>query len=227
MTFFGNNFVQNYKKKSAATNKNPWRRCGWLDPAESVFAVGFAHGVAGEVNAEFLEYLAVDFREHHGGVYLTSAKLRELRQSEAAVFIGLGHDGKGHEHFVGMQAGVVASEVLHFRGLDRLDHCLRDELHAVVNARKVLDGIEDKGGAGPEEVGGFGCDDGTVGELDCRAVVAATVAAFAGGHGDAAVVGGDFCLVEQELYFLNLSVVVRAVREFVCGGVVAADDFVV
>ena len=69
----------------------------------------FLHGIASEAAAEFLEDLTVYLAEHDCGVNLTVAQFGQLLQSETAVLIVLGEYGEGHQHLVGMQAGVLGT----------------------------------------------------------------------------------------------------------------------
>lgn len=45
--------------------------------------------LAGQSDTEFLEYLAVYLRQHHGGMNLTPSELRQHAESLAAIVVGL------------------------------------------------------------------------------------------------------------------------------------------
>ena len=81
-------------------------------------------------------------------MHLTTFKLREDFQSSPAVFVFGTEHRKGDQHLVGMEPGIVASEIIDLRLLNGFDHVLRNELQVVVDAGQVFRGIEDQGGAG-------------------------------------------------------------------------------
>ena len=158
-------------------------------------------------------------------MYLASAEFGKLCECAAAVVVVLAEDGECHEHLVGVEAGVVASEVFDFRLLYGLNHLLGYEFHAVVDACQVLGGIEQQCGAGAEQGAGFGGDEGAVGEFDGGGVHSAAGLAVLGGDGATAVVGGDAGLLEEQGNLVHLVLVAVALGEAVEGFVVAAYDF--
>ena len=113
-----------------------------------------------------------------------------------------------------------------FGVLDGLYHLLRDELDAVVDACKVLEGVEQQGCAGAEQVAGGGCDDGAVGQLNGGRRSIFLIAALLGGHGGAAVIGTDLGLLHKQGYLVDFAVGGFAVGVVAEGGVVAADNLV-
>ena len=52
-----------------------------------IFLFYFLYRVAGEPHAQFLEYLSVDFAQHHCGVDLTSFQLGKLVECLSAVVV--------------------------------------------------------------------------------------------------------------------------------------------
>ena len=122
----------------------------------------FSHGLGGETDAEFLEDLAVHFAGHDGGVHLAAVEHGQAVKGAAAVVVQQAEDGERDQHLVGVQARVAAVQHVDFGVLDGLYHFLRDELDAVVDAGKVLEGVEQQGSAGTEQFAAMGGDDGAV-----------------------------------------------------------------
>ena len=182
--------------------------------------------VAGKSDAEFLEYFAVYFAEHYGGVYLASVELGELVEGAATIFVGRAEEREGYEDFVGVEARIATVEEGYLRALDGLYHRLGYELYFVGDACQVLRCVEDERCAGAQQFAGACLDDGAVLKLyGCGGAVPLFLA-FARGYGGAAVVGGELCLLHDEGYLVYLMFVVGAEGVAVEGVVMAADDFV-
>ena len=96
----------------------------------------------------------------------------------------------------------------------------------MIDASKILGGIEDEGCRRSEEFAGFAGDDGAVGKFDGSTRLAALLLTLLGSHGDAAVIGGYLGLLEEQLYLLHLGLVVGTVGELV-GSIVVAADYLV
>ena len=125
----------------------------------------------GEANAQLLEYLMVNIAQHHGAMHLTTTQLGQLLQRAPAVVIVLREHRERHEHLVGMQSGVAATQITDFCMLDRLDHRLRYELHLMVDASQMLGDVEQESCAATEQLTGVRGDDGAVLQLDGRRCV--------------------------------------------------------
>ena len=93
-----------------------------------------ADRLAGEADAELLEDFAVDLAGHDSGVGLTAVEEGEAVEGAAAVVVEEAEDGEGDQHLVGVQARVAAVQHGDLGLLDGLDHFLRNEFHAVVDA---------------------------------------------------------------------------------------------
>ncbi len=65
---------------------------------------------------------------------LTALEFGELGQGAAAVFVARGDHGESHEHFVGVEARILAAEIVDLGELNRLNHLLRNEFDAMVDA---------------------------------------------------------------------------------------------
>ena len=126
----------------------------------------FADGLTCEADAEFLEDFAVHLAGHDGGVHLAAVEQGQAVEGATAVVVQQAQYREGDQHLVGVQARVAAVQHVDLGVLDGLYHLLRDELDAVVDAGEVLEGVEQQGGAGTEEVACGGGDDGAVGKFD-------------------------------------------------------------
>lgn len=119
------------------------RRC-WMASVTILFLL---HRVAGQTTTEFLEDLSVYFREHHRGMDLTIAQFRQLLKRLTAILVVSGEYAEGHEHLVGMQTGILATQIIDLCLLYRLNETLRNELGLVVNAGEIFHGIDQERGA--------------------------------------------------------------------------------
>ena len=183
-----------------------------------------ADRVAGQADAQLLEGLAVHFGQHHGGVHLGAGQLGELVEGHLALLVHQAEDGDRDQDFVGVQARVVAVQVVDFGLLDGGDHHLGDELDVVGDAREVLQGVEQQGRAGTEQGRGLRREDGAVFELDGRGGAAALLEALVGGDRGLAVGGGDAGFLHHEGELVDFGLGGFAVGELAQGGVVAPDD---
>lgn len=68
----------------------------------------FLDRVAGQPYTEFLEYLSVHLAEHHGRMYLAAVEFRQLLEGLAAVIVMVAEHRDGYQHFICMEAGIVA-----------------------------------------------------------------------------------------------------------------------
>ena len=126
-------------------------------------------------------------------MHLAAVEEGEAVEGAAAVVVEEAQYREGDEHLVGVQAGVAAVQHVDLGVLDGLYHLLRYEFDAVVDADQVLEGVEQQGGAGAEELAGGGGDDGAVGQLDgCRGYTLAV----------AALLGGDWFRSPPYLLFI-------------------------
>ena len=106
---------------------------------------------AGEVHAELLEYLPIDFGQHHRSMYLTAFELRKGGQGFFASFVTLAEYTQSNEDLIGMQTWIAAFQKFHLRLLDRLYHLLWYEFHIVIYTGKIFCGIEKEGCRGTEK----------------------------------------------------------------------------
>lgn len=99
---------------------------------------------ASYIYAEFLENVAVHFREHDCAVNLASLEFWELFECESAVIVCLREDRECNEDFVCVKARVATAEILNLSLLDRFDERLWNEFEVVVDACEMLHDIEEK-----------------------------------------------------------------------------------
>ena len=101
-------------------------------------------GIAGEVNTEFAEYLAIHFTHHHRAMCFAAVQLGQAAESTAAVVVVHRQHGQRNEYLVGMQTGVVAAQIGQFGVLYGGNELLSNEFDRVVHTCQVFDGIKQK-----------------------------------------------------------------------------------
>ena len=156
---------------------------------------------------------------------LTTTQFGEHGKSAPTVDVVLREDTQCHQHLVGVQTGVLASQVFGLRLLYGFDEVLRYEFQPVVDACQVFRGVEQQGGTCAEQRTAGGGDEGAVVEFDGAAGHVALFPSRLGGFGASAVVGGDLRLLHEQGEFVDFGFVDGAFRQLVEGGVVASDDF--
>ena len=187
---------------------------------------GLDDGIAGEADAELVENLAVNLAQHHGGMNLTAAELREFLKGETAVRVLGAQHSEGNQHLIGVETRIAAAEIIHLHVLDRLDHGLRNELGTVVDAGEMLGGIQKQSRARAEQVGGLGADDGAVRKLDSGRWHLGKLLTDLGGNRTLAVLGADLSLLEQKSDLVHLRLIACALGHLVESGIIAAYDLI-
>ena len=178
-----------------------------------------------DVDLELLEHILVHVREDDGRVRLTVRELCQLLHGDLGGRVACGADAQRDEHLVGVQARVVVAEVFDLQMLDRLDDVGRDERDVLRDAAKVLERIEQAGGARAEQGGGLAGDDRAVGHLDGDGGRTGLLGAFERRAHDRAVIRCQTELVEQQLLPLRLDRGAQTAQLRAGGGVVAAQNF--
>ena len=157
-----------------------------------------------DVYLELLEHILVHVREDDGRVRLTVRELCQLLHGDLSGRVACGADAQRDEHLVGVQARVMIAEVFDLQVLDRLDDVGRDECDVLRDAAKVLERVEQAGGARTEQGGGLAGDDRAVGHLDGDGGGAGLLGAPERRAHDRAVGRRQAELVEQQLLPLRL-----------------------
>ena len=178
-----------------------------------------------DVDLELLEHILVHVREDDGRVRLTVRELCQLLHGDLGGRVACGADAQRDEHLVGVQARVVVAEVFDLQMLDRLDDVRRDERDVLRDAAKVLERIEQAGGARAEQGGGLAGDDRAVGHLDGDGRRTGLLGALERRAHDRAVIRRQTELVEQQLLPLRLDRGAQTAQLRAGGGVVAAQNF--
>ena len=75
-------------------------------------------------------------------MHLATLELRQLLESAAAVLVVGAQHGERHKNLVGVQTRIAATQIVGLGVLNRLDDMLGNELHGVVDAGELLDGVE-------------------------------------------------------------------------------------
>ena len=121
--------------------------------------------LAGKVHTELAEGGDVNLREDDSGVYLGVTELGDRLKGAAGICITDRGNGESDEHLVGVETGVVVTEVLGLKPLDGLKYLGRDDLYPIVNARYGLEGVEESGAGCAEKRRGLACDYSAVVQL--------------------------------------------------------------
>ena len=73
---------------------------------------------------------------------LKASQTGQLREGSTAIIVLTAQHTQSDKNFICMQARIVSTQVFYLRALNRLNKVLRYELEAVVDACKVLGGVE-------------------------------------------------------------------------------------
>ena len=107
----------------------------------------FLYRVACEANAQSLENLLVDIREHHRRVHLASFEFGKLRKCLATILVVVAQQRESHKHLICVQAGIASMKILYLSLLNGLDECFGNKLHSVRNTRQIFGCIKNERGA--------------------------------------------------------------------------------
>ena len=138
--------------------------------------------------------------------------------------VGQGGNGQGHEHFVGVQAGILVAKILRLQPADRLQHLLADEFKPVADAAKSLECIEQHGGHRAQRLGGAARNDPAVMEQQGACRSAGGLCFFVGCIHHGAVFHGGLGLLHHKLQLFNRLVRCLALKTLHAGSIIPADD---
>ena len=122
--------------------------------------------LTGEVHPQTLDGVGVHAGQDDGGVHIAALELGELLQCDGGSLILGGGAGQRDEDLIGVQAGVVAAEVVGLEGLDRLDGTGGDKVGLLIDAGQLLKGVQEGRGGRAQQGAGLAGDDGAVRKLD-------------------------------------------------------------
>ena len=80
---------------------------------------GLVYRLGGEIDAQFLEDAHVNRRENDRGVGLAVPQLIQFFQCQSGNRVGNGAERQGQQYLIGVQAGVMAAEVVDLQRLNR------------------------------------------------------------------------------------------------------------
>ena len=115
-------------------------------------------GLTADVDAQAFIELGILLREDDGEVGIATPEIVQLLQHPLRQRIGDGGDGQGDEHLVRVQAGIVVAQVPELHIADGCDDGGRQQIQLLVDAGQELDGVEQRGGGGPQEGAGLAGD---------------------------------------------------------------------
>ena len=111
----------------------------------------FLNWIAGKSAAQLLEYLTINFREHHGRVNLTATQTGQLLQGFTTLFIVFRQYAEGYQYLICMQTWVLATQVFYLSLLYGFDQTLWNELGLVIDLCQMLHGIDEQSGAASQQ----------------------------------------------------------------------------
>ena len=98
--------------------------------------------LTGQVHAQPFDGIGVHTGQDDGRVHVAAFQHGELTQGLGGSLVLGSRAGKGNQDLVGMQAGVLAAQIIGFQGLDGLNGAAGDEVFFLVDAGQLLEGIE-------------------------------------------------------------------------------------
>ena len=109
-------------------------------------------GLAGQVDAELLEYAGIDLGENDGGVDFQTFQVLQLVDGRLGIGICDARNCQRDQQFVQVQERrVVAAEVVDLHVHDRRDDLGADQFDLIGDARQLLERVEKKRGRSAEQ----------------------------------------------------------------------------
>ena len=99
-------------------------------------------------------------------MHIAALQVGELLEGCSSSGILRGRAGQGNQDLVGVQAGVLAAQIVGLEGLDGLDGGGRNEVELLVDAGQLFQRVEQSGGSGTQQGAGLAGDNGTVRQLN-------------------------------------------------------------
>ena len=123
-----------------------------------------------------------------------------------------------------MQARVAVAHVLHLQLLNGLDHGAGEQIHAVRDARKILEHVDQQRAGGAQQLAGFAGDQPAVFQLDGAGRSAGGLGLIEGGLHHGAVLHRNAELVHEQLDAVYHGGLAQAQLGGAGGFVITADD---
>ena len=184
-------------------------------------------GLAGQIHAQLLHGVHIHAGQDDRGVHIAALQVGELLEGGCSSGILRGRAGQGNQDLVGVQAGVLAAQIVGLEGLDGLDGGGRNEVKLLVDTGQLFQRVEQSGGSGTQQGAGLAGDNGAVRQLNGGS--GGTAGLFRdcmGGLLHRAAALGQSGLIHQQLQLVDLALDLCAVLEVAQGLEVAADDLV-
>ena len=185
--------------------------------------LGLVFRLKGDVYAQLFEQILVHMGENDGGVGLTTLEIVQLFYGAAGHGIGHRTDGQGYEQLVGVETGIMISQMLYLQMLDGLDNAGGYQRKLLVYTRQGLYGIEQAGGRSAQKGGGLAGDYAPVVELQSYGGAAGLFRLVQSGGNHGPVAGGKTQRVHDEFYLSHLTGIGGAPAHAAGGGIVAAE----
>ena len=99
-------------------------------------------------------------------MHVTALQGGELAQRKGGGGVGRSRAGQRNENLIGVQPGVLATQIVGFQGLDGLDGGGGDQIDFLINAGQLLQRVEQGRGRRTQQGAGLAGDHGAVRQLD-------------------------------------------------------------
>ena len=180
--------------------------------------------LAAYLDPQALIELGVLLGENDGEVGVTAPQIVQLLQHPLRQGVGDSGDGQGDEHLVGVQAGIVVTQVTELHVADGGDDGGREQIQVLVDARQELHGVKKHGRRGPQEGTGLAGDDTAIGQHHGSGRGAGGLGLIQRGPDRRADVRGDTGLLHNDLQLAHHALVALASDPVHQTRIVAAKD---
>ena len=122
--------------------------------------------LAGQIHTKLTEGGSIYLRENNRGMYLCIFQHRDSLERHFCTRVIYRRDRQRNEDLVGVESGVMVTEIFDLKLLNRLDDLVRDNVHSVGNARHRLDRIKQSCARCAEKRACLTCNNLSVVKLD-------------------------------------------------------------
>ena len=98
----------------------------------------FILGFHGKLDAQAFEGLDIHLGKHDRGMSLAAGEFGKLLQCLTGCLVRSGSGGKSDQNLIGVQSGVVTSQIFGLQKLDRFNGCRRDHMVMTIDTGQLF-----------------------------------------------------------------------------------------